>query len=463
MNDFITRIGKTIARHGLLRDGEPVLVAVSGGLDSMVLLHTLLELGARHGWKLSVAHFNHQLRGADSDADERFVARVAKRLGLRFHSGRGEVARIARTRKQSVEMTARTLRHEFLAACATEHGIRKIALAHHADDQVELFFLRLLRGSGSQGLGGMEWNGPSPADRNLTLLRPLLAEARATLAAQARTAKTRFREDQTNASPDILRNRIRHQLLPGLARDYQPAIADVVLRSMTLLRDEGEFVSVEAMRWMQGRRRNVSFAALHPALQRRLVQFGLLGAGVAPQFGQVEWLRGNPGRWLAVGPGLRCRLKTTGEIERQTEAPGFRSDESRVNLRSKPGRDRFGSAQVHWSFKNGNTLPARSGRRTEHFDAGRVGGEIILRRWRPGDRFRPLGMKHAAKLQDLFVNQKIPRARRHELIVATTADGEIWWVEGLRPGEEFKVTAGTEKMLAWKWRSRPESDVGHVT
>src|SRR5262249_50888065 len=144
--------------------GQKILVAVSGGVDSMVLLHLLHGLSQKQKWQITVAHLNHQLRGRSSDADEKLVVRTARDLGLPLVAGRADVKRLVKTSKLSLEMAARKTRHEFLANTAARLKIPTIALAHHADDQVELFFLRLLRGSGSEGLAGMKWRNPSPAN-----------------------------------------------------------------------------------------------------------------------------------------------------------------------------------------------------------------------------------------------------------------------------------------------------------
>ena len=198
----------------------------------MVLLHLLASFASRHGWRLTVGHFNHQLRGRSSDADERLVRRTARRLGLKCAVGSSDVRDFAKEHGISIEMAARKCRHEFLARVAVEHQARVISLAHHADDQVELFFLRLLRGAGSQGLGGMKWVGPSPANARLKLVRPLLDCSKVELTDFGQQHRIEFREDATNISQDVLRNRVRHELLPLLTRRYQPALQRTVLREM---------------------------------------------------------------------------------------------------------------------------------------------------------------------------------------------------------------------------------------
>jgi tRNA(Ile)-lysidine synthase len=450
VNDLPHRLSQVIARHRLIADGEPALVAVSGGVDSMVLLHVLAELAPTHRWKLTVVHFNHQLRGRDSDADERFVARTAKKLSLRFVSGRGDVKAFAVVQKFSIEMAARNLRHDFFACTAKRLGIRHIFLAHHADDQVELFFLRLLRGAGTQGLGGMEWSA-SPAGDGHRLVRPLLRETKATLVEFARARKVAFREDATNRSPDILRNRVRQQLLPLLRRDFAPALDRAVLRSMELVHDEGEFVTFEAAVWLR-RKRRAAFDTLHIALQRRVIQLTLIGHGVVPQFDHVERLRTHANEWLTVHANFVCRRRADGEIEvRPVPTARFHSGEARIILGTRAGQAACESAVLMWNFSRGHALPSPSAL-TEFFDADTVGQSIVLRHWREGDRFQPIGMKQPVKLQDFFMNQKIPRARRHELLIGVTQQGEIFWVEGTRIGERFKITSATRRILEWNWQ-----------
>ncbi|MGD0094548.1 MAG: tRNA lysidine(34) synthetase TilS, partial [Planctomycetota bacterium] len=161
MSDLLDHVDRSIQTRRLFHPGQRILVAVSGGVDSMVLLQLLHELAPRHGWQLTAAHLNHQLRGRSSEADERLVRRTVQKLTVPLLVGRAAVLERARAGKLSVEMAARELRHGFLARTARQRHIPTVALGHHADDQLELFFLRLLRGSGGEGLAGMKWRTPS--------------------------------------------------------------------------------------------------------------------------------------------------------------------------------------------------------------------------------------------------------------------------------------------------------------
>jgi tRNA(Ile)-lysidine synthase len=436
----------------MLPRGQKILAAVSGGADSLVLLHVLHSLAPKYRWKISVAHFNHRLRGRASDADEKLVHRTARKLSLPFYVAGADVKKFAAQSKISVEMAARKLRHEFLARVAREQKNSVVALAHHADDQVELFFLRLLRGAGGEGLAGMKWQSSSPANWKITLVRPLLGFTKAEILEFANTEKIRFRDDATNFTSDFLRNRIRNELLPLLRKNYQPGIAKTVLRLMEITGAESEFVGATASAWLA--KPEMAFEELPVAVQRRVLQQQLVGAGVASDFELVERLRVAPGKLVSVGSGWSVARDVGGKVQ-QTKSGGhfdarFNADELKLKLSGRAGRVEFGGGKFRWQIRpqNETALPQKKAG-VEFFDADRIGGEIILRHWRAGDRFQPIGMRSPAKLQDLFVNAKIPAARRRELVLAVTVAGEIFWVEGLRIGEKFRLMPVTKRRLRW--------------
>ncbi|HEY3762094.1 MAG TPA: tRNA lysidine(34) synthetase TilS [Verrucomicrobiae bacterium] len=449
MTNLLQNLENVIQERRLIKSGAKVLVAVSGGMDSMVLLHLLATLSRRRKWRLVVAHFNHQLRGRASDLDERLVCQTAAKMKLPVVVERADVKGFAARAKLSIEMAARKLRHEFFARAARKHGAKTIVLAHHADDQVELFFLRLLRGSGSEGLGGMKWKSPSPVDRTIGLVRPLLGSTKADLQSFAAENKVRFREDASNASSDFLRNRIRNELLPLLRKDYQPALSKTVLRLMEIVGAESEFVG-DVARYVA-----VKFEQLPLAAQRRFLQMRLMEAGIGADFDLIESLRQFPDRFVSVGSAISVARDVLGKIKLREEGENkFRADELRIELRGRAGQVRFNGSRFEWRIRKvrsgvGFRRPSSARSKREVFDADRVGGEITLRHWRAGDQFQPIGLKSSVKLQDLFVNAKIPRNRRHELIVAAGESGEIFWVEGLRISENFKVTRETRREMVW--------------
>lgn len=343
---------------------EPLLVGVSGGADSVALLDLIVQ----SGYRPHVCHLNHQWRGAESDADAEFVRTLAGKYGLPVTIESRAVA--------GDEDAARQARLEFFQSIA----IPTLALAHTADDQVETFLLRLLRGAGTAGLGGML---PERRFGTLRIIRPLLNVRRAEVIEYLKSRQLTWREDTSNADRRFLRNRIRHELLPLLEREYNPGIRDVLLRSAEIFRAEAEGDPVAA--------------------ERRVIR--------QLSFEQVEALRqlATHHDWK-IAPAGPWPVNLAGE----TVALGMR------------------------------LVIGESG---ERFDADALGDAPFLRTWQEGDRFQPLGMTGEKKLQDFFVDEKIPRRDRTRVPLLCAADGRIAWVVGYRIAEPFKVTAQTRRVL----------------
>jgi tRNA(Ile)-lysidine synthase len=346
-------------------------------------------------------------------------------------------------------MTARHLRHTFLAETARSLGISSIALAHHADDQIELFWLRLFRGASSDGLAGMRVQSLSPINPAIQLVRPFLNRWRLELEGFAAQEKVLYREDATNRDESILRNRIRQRLFPLLIRDYQPGLRRVLQRQMDLLAAEADYLDQEAKRWMRSK---PAFEALPVALQRRVIAKALVAEGIEPNFDLVELLRGPQGIAVMVAPNHVLRRDEAGRIEDVNKRDlAFQQSEMAVELGSK-GQCEWSGLRIWWQVKKRAPRRLAPKADVEWFDAERVGRVIHLRHWRVGDRFEPSGLGTASKLQDLFTNLKIPVVERRSKVVATAADGQIWWVQGLRISQHFKVRSDTRRFLEWRWK-----------
>jgi tRNA(Ile)-lysidine synthase len=361
-------------------------------------------------------------------------------------------------------MAARRLRHQFLARTARRLKINTVALAHHADDQIELFFLRLLRGSSGEGLAGMQWAGPSASDGKVQLIRPLLDQPKMALRTFAEQRGIAFREDATNAQLDFLRNRVRNKLLPLLAQKYQPALARTVLRTMDIVGAEADFVRKAAEEWLR-RKRPAKFEQLHVAVQRQVLHIQLLTLGIIPDFDLIEQLRRVIEQPISFGSELAVFRDRAGSVvRRRLIQSGFNSGEAILELNGS-GKTMFGGIEIHWrilSSRNTVKRPPKFAAVVEYFDADKVGSRVQLRHWRPGDRFQPIGLSARVKLQDLFTNERIPRPARHQLVVAATASGELFWVEGLRIAERFKLDKRTLRRLKWRWsRGNPVLRAGN--
>jgi tRNA(Ile)-lysidine synthase len=447
------KVETTVTSRGLLPAGEPLLAAVSGGLDSMVLLHLLHDLSATHRWPLVVAHFNHRLRGQESDEDEAFVRATARQMHLKFKTGQADVRALARRSGISIEMAARQSRHQFLARTARSLGIRRIVLAHHADDQVELFLLRLLRGAGPEGLRGMKFAGASPADPQLLVIRPFLEQTRGELESFARQAAIPFRLDASNHELEFLRNRIRLELLPLLRSSYQPAVTKTLLRLIVLLGAESDLAGelTEQARADPAAR----FEELPAAIQRRWLRGECLQLGINPSFDLVEHLRSAPEQQIMVERFQTVWRTTAGQVKsRRLEKLEFRQHCELVDLSKPPFHRLFAGLSLSWTVRCPPDLPTSFKDHPpgcERFDADKVGSPVCLRHWQPGDRFQPIGLNASAKVQDLLTNAKVPPARRRELVVATTSQGDVFWIEGLRISERFKLDSAARRCLEWCW------------
>jgi tRNA(Ile)-lysidine synthase len=442
-----------------------VLVGVSGGPDSVALLDALAALAPEFGWRLRVAHYNHRLRGRASDADERFVRGLAEHYGLPASVGSGDVRAFAATQKLSIEDAARRLRRGFFAEVAAKHSIQRLALGHTADDQVETLLQRLLRGAGTHGLAAMRWQNKLG---HLTVVRPMLDVWKVGLLDYLKQRGLKFRRDHTNRDTTFQRNRIRHKLLPLLEREFNPAVKSVLHQTAEMLAAEDEWLETNA---------DCGSASLpvetlkreHVALQRRMIYRWLLAndAGAAVDFQTVETLR----RMAERGEPQRLTLTAGVEVVRQADwlemekseasgqepAAGGAPAEWRLKV---PGRTELLPLGVTVEVKTvtGARVPA-AGRGNpkskiqnpesliEWLDADAVGDALSARTWRAGDRFQPIGMKVAKKLQDIFTDEKVPAARRHRTPVFVAGGGRICWVAGYRIGEAFKLTPATRRAL----------------
>ncbi len=386
-----SRVAIAVSLHHIFEPGERVVVAVSGGPDSLALLSVLREILPAVPLHLTVAHFDHGWR-PDSQDDRDFVASMAAKWGYEFQTAR------AADGTPHTESAARTARYAFLRRTAAETNSTAIAMGHTQDDQVETLLLHLLRGSGSRGLGAMR-------RRDRDLARPLLDISRREIEAYLARLHLAPRRDPSNEDPRFTRNRLRQQLLPAIDA-FDPAARELLARTADILGEEDRFLD-EAIAHLPDAlvRDRAAFAELPPALQRRLVRRLVPDAG----FLEVEALRrGEPPASPAAGAQAPARLAVT-------------------TCACDPG-----------SFK------ARD--QVGHLDGDLVQLPLLVRTRQPGDRMRPLGQKSAKRLQDILVDAHVPRHLRDSLPVVSDRE-EIVWIPGVTVAESKRVTSATRRQL----------------
>jgi tRNA(Ile)-lysidine synthase len=472
-----SRVLRTIQRYALVERGGRVVVALSGGPDSVALVHLLRELEADgHVIIAGLAHFNHQLRGAESDEDEAFCRALAAGLGLPFECGRGDVRAAAKAQGRSIEDAARVLRYAFLEQAADRLGADAIAVGHSRDDQAETFLLRLIRGSGPQGLAAI-------LPRAGRVIRPLLDMPRSELRAYAAGHGLTFRDDSTNQDLGIPRNRVRHELIPYLEREFSPGIAAVLAREAAIAREDEDHLQREAIdlagsivltRESDGGVTEIDSGALtslHPSLAARVVRMALqarapgafIGFDSIDRF--LEFARhGRPGAALSL-PGQQA-VRTGKGIVLGPEPPRGPGGSGRAIGRAEnffsfplsiPGEVRLDKQGWAISAELGGSTAQETGECQGRGAAVEVAADplslpLSIRSRRNGDRFHPPGSGRRKKLKDFLIDRKIPREMRDSLPLVVDGDDRIVWVVGESVAADFRVTSRSQGVILLKSR-----------
>jgi len=460
------KVLRFIKEEHLIISGEKLVVAVSGGPDSVCLLHILVKLQRELGIKLHVAHLNHQLRGADSEVDARYVAELAHRLDVPATIEARDVKAYHAHHHASLEEAAREVRYTFLAQVAGSAGAERVVVGHTLDDHIETILMHLIRGSGTRGLNGLQpLSRLQPSGASLSVIRPLLPLSREETADYCRQHRLEPRLDASNLSLSSFRNRIRHQLLPQL-QTYNPQVAEALLRTARLAADDLAFIGKEAARfWGEVARKQGdtvildkrSFADLPSALKRHLLRTSieeLLGNLKDIEARHIEEILDAMGKPAGKKISLPDGLTFTIEYDRYLLGPDsaalspFPVLESKVKLNvpgktSIPGWDIEAIITDPPGVKEEDEKPSEF---TARFDLGKVGNKLTMRRRQPGDRFQPLGMSQPKKLNEFMIDAKIPQAWRQRVPIVSSPE-QIIWVAGWRIDERVRVTGETKKVL----------------
>jgi tRNA(Ile)-lysidine synthase len=491
-----------IRQYSLIPRNELVVVGVSGGADSVCLLHVLAKWRRTLGIRLHIAHLNHQLRGVESQADAEYVSNLAGLLGIPSTIESRDVAAHRIERNCSIEEAARELRYAFFAAVARKIGARRIAIGHTRDDQVETVLMHILRGTGITGLCGLAPCSPMAYDSqgmsspvsplpfpgspltlrakrsSLLIVRPLLDTTREETASYCQEHQLAPHTDSSNLSPSFFRNRLRLHLLP-LLRQYNPSIDQALLRLADIAKEDNAFIEHQASQlWDEvARQENNSIylnkkqlAGLPTALQRHLLR-----AAVARLAGDVRDIQAShieaarsllskaASKRISFPHGLICRggydeLSVASTASRSQLPPcPFPPLPAEFPLKV-PGKTISPGWKVRASTVRGRVASSRSGGALSasvkshqhnfvaHFDSQKTGTQLIVRQRRPGDRFQPLGMNMPKKLYEFMVDAKIPRSWR-DYVPIVYSPQQIIWVVGWRIDDRVKTTKASKKIL----------------
>ena len=452
---LLAKVEQMIERYDLLKPGDKVLIAYSGGGDSTALLEVLERLKEKYDLRLALAHFNHLLRRAAAD-DEQFAAEQALRHGLPFYLGREDVRAYAAETCKNLEEAGRERRYEFLKSTAARIGARRIATGHTLNDQAETVILRLLRGTGPTGLAGI------PPSVDGLIIRPLLEIEHEELEEWLRAEGIRWREDESNRDRRFLRNRVRLDLIPYLRKDFEPAIVRHLGRLADICREEEAYLK-GLDRKMQGAKTPVidrnstldaaELARLPVAAGRRAVRDFLRnvrGDLRRLAFSDVEAVRmlgEHKEHSLPGGPVLRRdggRIRVAGRRESGATSTYHYLWDGRSALKIGESGPVFRAEMVPAADAGGLSHDDAS---RAHLDAERVHFPLVVRPRKDGDRYQPLGAPGRKKLKEIMRARGVPLEERDRLPVFISEGGKIIWVPGLRIADEFKVTPATKNLL----------------
>ncbi|MDY6918564.1 MAG: tRNA lysidine(34) synthetase TilS [Chloroflexota bacterium] len=460
MKGLSGRVLQFIRREALVQGDELLLVGVSGGADSVCLLHVLSSLREELNVELHVAHLDHMLRGADSTADAEYVRELARRLSVRCTVQRRDVEAYQRTHHMSLEEAARGVRYDFYCRLADWLGAKRIVLGHTRDDQVETILMHLIRGAGLAGLRGMKPLSQRECEGGPVLLvRPLLEVTRAQTQEYCQAQGLQPRCDASNYSPAFLRNRLRHELMP-LLQSYNHNIQDALLRMAGAAHADYSYIEEQvSMVWDRAVEEQPGalvvdaqfVTALHPSLRRHLlrqvlrrVEGDLTDIESVHVEKMMEALSKPAGKELCLPRGVTLHVGygTCTVTRLDGDTCPFAALRGEYGLKV-PGETMLPG----WSARAWIT----TSRETAHgfaasVDLDECGTDLIVRARKAGERFRPLGMAEEKKLQDFMVDAKIPRAWRDRVPLVCSKEG-IVWVVGWRIAHHARVTDSTRRVL----------------
>jgi len=451
VKDFINRFREFIQKNKLIAPKDKIIVAVSGGVDSIVLLDVLNELKTQLKLELVAAHFNHKLRGDESDEDEKFVREFTSKLGIECYVRSEDTKEYCKSRKISIQEGARELRYNFFETLRLLKGFDKIATAHNANDNAETVLLNLFRGSWINGLAGIQI-------KRGNIIRPLLFATREEIEEYASEKGLPYRIDSSNLKTTYRRNYIRLKLLPLISENINPGIIETLNRTSQIFSELAEFIRHEVSKIIKFVSIEEGPGKILIDIQRLrsylfFIQESVIISTIETFFNE----RVDFSRVLSVlnlidsTPGSSVMLSKDLFVYRDRQhlvflrKPEF--EETEVFAYIHPGEKyETDSFVLSSEFVERENVQFNNDSRVEYIDAELIADELILRNWHPGDWFIPLGMKGRKKISDFLIDLKVPVYDKKKVLVLES-EGKIVWVCGLRLDDRFKVTDSTNKIL----------------
>ena len=475
-DELLKKVRGAVEEHGLFHRGSGIVIAVSGGADSVCMAHILSTLSQDMELRLHVAHFDHGLRGAESLRDAEFTERLARGLGLPFTGGKGEVAGLAAERRISIQEAARILRYRFLEEVRAATDFDLIATAHTADDQAEELLARLIRGCGLQGLAGIPWK------RGDTIIRPMLGIYSREIRAFLKSLSISHVEDSSNRKRKYLRNRIRLDLIPYITENFNPALKQGLNRTASLLADDMQVLDAladdafEVCVSGQGGESRAAYLELstdalmrhYPSVRRRVYRRAIEGLGgldgsiTSMHLKNIDRLTAgqSPSAVINLPHGMKAaRLYNRLMISIEDACPDNKNKGFDFEI-SRPGRyvlpDRCGEITIEEvCAPDGHCTGGEQFHRPLFLGFSRIRFPLCVRSRRPGDRFSPLGRGYECRLKKFLINCKIPASIRGCLPLLTS-DDVIMAVGGVEVSDAAAVEPGADRCLKFTW-SGPES------
>ncbi len=448
-------VAAVIKKFNMINISDTIIVGVSGGADSIALLHILTRLASDFSFKLAAAHLNHMLRGDDAEKDEEHVTLTCQKWGVTCFTKRADVGALAEKWRISEEEAGRKARYEFFHELMKDIKADKLALAHHRDDKVETIFHNIIRGTGTHGLKGINYV------RDGFVIRPLLDATKEEILHYCKEQNLSFRKDLSNNNLSYTRNRLRHGLIPFIQDNFNPNIAKTILRMSEVIGEEDEYLEqycrelLTALLSFEKNKAKVDldrFNSLHLALKRRLLRMVIMG--FMDEFSCIELVHIDNIISMLRNARQEASFRLPGKIS-VTKRYGYANisaDSKEVSIKpfeyalTIPGSVFIHEANVRISAVFKEKSQISSEKNPIHIEADNLDSSLVVRNRKTGDRFKPLGMSSEKKLKEFFIDWKVPREER-DLIPLITDSQNVIWVTGYQINEDYKVTDRTIRVL----------------